>query len=555
MRSVRPASVRAAATFLLAAGCAVPALAVAPAAHADSPAVSQVTSDDDGRLTVYLDSVDALWVQVSVRASAAADAPVLASTDDLTEADGRWTTEHTVSLPAGTAYGDYPVDVDYRLPGGQVQHWSGADHGSASDLDYRLRTGVGALSFDRDTLDWDHQTIVVSGAATTLDPATGTTGPARAGTTVEVDYDTLTGLTGSPVTATTGADGAFQVPLTFPAGAQSVRARVIAPAADTVPGPVGYGPTPSVTTSRYRISATESRTRANPNVPFTEQGSVQRFVNGIWQPWAGAPVYTATVYGSPYTTGLTGVLGHGTTGTGGTFGYSVVAARTTDTYTFVQPSVYLAGSSSFSERIAVPTVGSLTTPAASVDQYDTVTVSGSLRGSCDYEPLSLEYSANGKTGWSNLQWFKANGGTYNGTCSYKISKPAYWDGYYRVRHPETDIMQPVVSAAKRVNRTRTGVSVAMSSTKPKLNAKLTASGNVYQLTASGWKPYAGVHVVLVFKPKGDPNWYWVVKGYTNAAGHYTLNTKAFEDGTWGTYIEPDAKHYYAESKDVYVDAH
>jgi hypothetical protein len=61
--------------------------------------------------------------------------------------------------------------------------------------------------------------------------------------------------------------------------------------------------------------------------------------------------------------------------------------------------------------------------------------------------------------------------------------------------------------------------------------------------------------VLVFKPRYDTQWYWVVKGYTNSSGHYALNTQAFGDGTWAAYIEPNSSHYYSESKQVYVDAH
>jgi hypothetical protein len=550
-RAVRPASVRAAATFLLAAGLAVPALAAAPAAQAADPTVTGVRTDDNGRLNVTLNTSDALWVQVSVRASAAADAPVLASTDGLTQSGFSWQSEQTVSLPAGTAYGDYPVDVDFRRPGGPVQHWAGADHLSASDLNYRLHTGVSNLTFDRTTLDYDHQSAVASGTATTLDPATGTTGPARAGTVVELDYNPAGGYAAYHSTATvTGDDGSFQMPLTLPTGIQNSSAKVVQPAADTVARPAAsWNDDPAVVATRYRISAQESRTRYEPGTTVTETGSVERYVGGAWQPWSGAPVITSTSQSG------SGWLGSGTTGATGAFSYTVKPTQTTDTYTLVKPSPYVTAPALAYEYLAVPTSGGFTAPAGSIDQYAAVTLAGSLTGRCDYQPLSLEYSANGSTGWTNMQWFTANGGNYNGICSYKITKNAYYNGYYRVRHPETDVMLPAVTVVKHIYRYRTGVSFAMSSTKPSLNAKLTASGNVYQLTTSGWKPYAGVHVVLAFKPRYDPNWYWMVKGYTNAYGHYALNSQAYEDGTWAAYIEPNSSHYYSESKQVYVDAH
>jgi hypothetical protein len=543
--------VRAAATFLLAAGLTVPALAVAPAAQAADPTVTSVRTDDFGRLNVFLNAADASWVQVSVRASAAADAPVLASSDDLFYASGEWLTPSAFSLPAGTAYGDYPVDVDYRLPGGSVQHWAGADHLSASDLNYRPRTSVSGLTFDRTTLDYDHRTTVASGTATTLDPATGQKVPS-AGAGVELDWN-APGV--HSATAVTDADGTFRIPLTLPGGLLNMTAKVTAAGADDILlAPTWWG-VPQTVSTRYRINANESRTRVYPNVPFTEQGSVERYVNGSWQPWAGVTVDTADNQNSQWATTPAGVLGHAVTAADGSFSYPVTAPHTTDTYTFVHADSYITyttGPYLFPEHIAVPTPGSLTTPTVSVDQYGTVTASGTLKGTCSTEPLSLEYSANGKTGWTNLKWFQANGGSTS--CLYKTSTGGHYDGYYRVRHPETDVMQPAVSVGKRAFRLRTGMSIAMSSTTPKTNAKLTASGNVYQLTTSGWKPYAGVHVVLVFKPRYDTQWYWVVKGYTNAYGHYALNTQAFEDGSWAAYIEPNSSHYYTESKEVYVDA-
>lgn len=554
-RAVRPASVRAAAVFLLAAGLAVPALAGAPSAYADDSTVTGVSTGDDGTLDVSFNTSLVEWVQISVRSSAAADAPVLTTTDDLTGGRGTWDwkTSHAVSLPAGTAYGDYPVDVDFRLYNGTVQHWSGADHLTLGDLDYRRRAGVTGLSFDRATLDYDHQSAVLSGTTTEFDPATGTTGPAPAGTSVEIDYTGVGGTHSYRTTAAVTDDGSFQAPLSLPQGIQEFGAAVVG-TADTIARPASWsGRVPAVVPTRYRVSAAENHTRVYAGSTYTESGSLQRYVDGYWKPWAGVTVNTATGYNGAFTD-LTGIIGHGVTTATGAFSYTVKPARTADTYTLLSTSPYVTPSSLGSEHVAVPTPGSFTTPAGSIDQYGTVTLSGQLKGACDYEPLSLEYSANGSTGWTNMQWFTASGGSYNGTCSYKISKPAYYNAYYRVRHPETDVMQPAATVAKHIYRYRTGISIAMSNTKPKLNAKLTASGNVYQLTTAGWKPYAGVHVVLVFRPRGDTEWYWVVKGYTNSYGHYALNTQAFGDGTWGTYIEPNSSHYYSESRDVYVDA-
>jgi hypothetical protein len=53
--------------------------------------------------------------------------------------------------------------------------------------------------------------------------------------------------------------------------------------------------------------------------------------------------------------------------------------------------------------------------------------------------------------------------------------------------------------------------------------------------------------VLVFRPKGERQWYWVVKGYTDSTGRFTLHGKAYATGAWGVYYAPDSVHYYSQT--------
>ncbi|MFF8380834.1 hypothetical protein ACF07V_32390 [Streptomyces sp. NPDC015661] len=109
-RRLPHAFVRAAAVFALAAGVIAPAVVHAPAAHADTGSAYDATLDD-GRYRVGMLG-DALWMKVTVLASTAPDAPVLASTEELTQLYGYWTTDAPLTLPEGTALGDYPVRID-----------------------------------------------------------------------------------------------------------------------------------------------------------------------------------------------------------------------------------------------------------------------------------------------------------------------------------------------------------------------------------------------------------------------------------------------------------
>ncbi|WP_225803507.1 hypothetical protein [Streptomyces sp. NK15101] len=122
-RRLPHAFVRAAAVFALSAGIAAPAVVHAPAAHADRPATTGSTLDD-GRYRLA-PPANALWIKVSVPASTAPDAAVLASAEALTPDNYDWKTDAPVVLPEGTALGDHPVRVDYRLPGETTRQWTG----------------------------------------------------------------------------------------------------------------------------------------------------------------------------------------------------------------------------------------------------------------------------------------------------------------------------------------------------------------------------------------------------------------------------------------------
>lgn len=104
----------------------------------------------------------------------------------------------------------------------------------------------------------------------------------------------------------------------------------------------------------------------------------------------------------------------------------------------------------------------------------------------------------------------------------------------------------------RVSRVRTAMSIAITPAHPYRNGRLVASGTVTQLTAKGWVRLPHAHVVLVYRPRGSSQWYWVLKGHADATGRYTFATRVYADGTWAVYLDPDSRHLYSESRKVYV---
>ncbi|MDX2812045.1 hypothetical protein PV410_05655 [Streptomyces sp. PA03-5A] len=554
-RAHRAAVLRSASVLLLTTGLAAGPLTVWPA-FADDVTVSGLTTGDDGTLAVGLADGQALWVKVSVRASAAADAPVLASTDDLSFSWQRgWYTDRPVGLPAGTAFGDYPVDVDYRLPGGTVQHWSGAAHGGAGLFGYRLHTGVGTLAYDRDHTDFDHQSAVLTGAVTTFDPATGTTGPAAPGTPVRVNWTARVGVDtkhGS-ATATSGADGTFSVGVT-PGGALTAGTAVVSGGADTDPVAPAALPELPAKAVQYRISADPSAKRVHQGKTFTMRGTVQRLTDEGWKPFAGAPLVTTPQPPDVYRYTTPGLMGTGTADASGNFSLAATATRTTYHYTYVKPSEYVSGFAYAEHLVNVPTAGSYSGVTMSLDAYKKVTAKGKLAGSCWNAQVSLQYSKNGSTGWKTLKSGSA-GDSSGGKCSFSVSAYGYTDGYYRLYHAESDGMLAVASAKKRLHRTVTRiVSFDMTPNSPRVGGALKARGTLQYQSGGKWKAYKGGKVVIVFRPKGESTWYWTVKGRTDSSGRFSLNTKAYGDGTWGAYLEADSTHFYSESKTEYVNA-
>ncbi|GAA1359058.1 hypothetical protein [Streptomyces beijiangensis] len=556
MRSQRPAVFRTAALFVLTAALAGPALTLAPSAFAAEVSVTRITTADTGGIDVGLADQTALWVKATVRASTAADAPVLASTDDLTfDWQRGWHTDKPLHLADGTAYGDYPVDIDYRLPGGTVQHWSGAEHGASGLFGYRLHTGVAETAFDRTYTDFDHQSATLTGKAETFDPATGTTGPARAGTTVRVGWQARVGVgtkSGS-ATAVTDDTGAFQAQVTPGGALTSGSAAIVAQTPDTVPRPASALSELGVRGTTYRITAGPETARVHAGSNYTVSGQIQRLTQDGWKPFAGAPVVTATGT-DVYNHTVPGLMGSGTADASGRFSFPAKAKSSTYTYTYAKPSEYLGSIIYAENQISVPKAGSYSSFSLSLDAYRTVTASGKLNGVCGRQALVLQYSKNGAAPWHNIRSATTGDQTNGQSCAFKFTGAGYTDGYYRVVHSESNEMLSLVSPAKRLNRVQTRItSFSTTPSRPYKNATLTATGTLTQLTGGKWKAQKGARVVLVYKPKGDSQWYWVVKATTNSAGRFTLKSKAYGDGTWGVYYEADSKHFYSESNSRYVD--
>lgn len=513
-------------------------LVAAGDAWADATVLGIATADSGG-IDVHLFDPRALWVQVTVLASTDPGAPVLYQSDDMTYSDGRgWYTDTPIQLAGDAAYGHYPVDIAYHLATGSVQHWSSDPTG---EFHYVRHAAVTAASFDRTATDFYHRTATLTGKVNVFDPKTGTTSPAPAGTGVDIRWlrSVPSGWQQGSATGQTLADGTFSTPVTpgGPTFAAAVRASRL-PTDTEATAPRGVGDL-SVLVTRTRMIAGPAKVRVHAGRTFTVSGTLQRLTPSGWTAAAGIPVVTTN-------DGSRAVLASGTSDVKGHFSYPVTVRATTSFDTDPAPSPYISGNG-VRGVVSVPTAGTLGAIAWAIDPYGEVTARGHLYGTCPGEPVQLQYSPNGRSSWVRI-----GSGTATATaarrCSYTVHGAGAVAGYYRVVHPETDEMLAITSPVHRLSRIQTRIlSFAISPTTASRNAALTATGTVQQHVRAAWRGYVKARVVLVFRPKGDPSWYWVVKGYTGSGGHFRLRGTAYGTGDWAVYYQPDSAHFYSQT--------
>ncbi|MFD3661908.1 hypothetical protein ACFWVF_15120 [Streptomyces sp. NPDC058659] len=523
----------------------MPAVIHAPAAHADWTGTSGRTLDD-GRYSLYLPG-NALLVKVSVLASTAPGAAVLGSTEALTYTSS-WLTDAPIALPEGTAFGDYPVRVDYRLPGETTKKWTGT-------YSYRPHIGATELSWNRRTTSHDQRQAILSGTTTVWNPATGTRTTAPQGTKIALKLDTYDAGYGTlNATATTRADGTFSVTVTPNGSVQGGTATVVTAGTVNDPDDAAHIPHVGVDPLVYRISSDVNKYRvpAGTNVQVT--GHVERYTTSGWKPYAGAPVVATGAQPGAYEAAAVNVLGGATSSATGTFSFAAKAQYSTDyVYTSLRPSPYLRASRPYDKSdIAVPQQFSYSPYTITLDEYGKVTAKGGFGNLyVTTEPVQLQASLDGGRTWRVLR-----SGTADSFGSYTLVAQGYESALYRVHHPETNRL--VAKSGTSLQRARTSTrfsAFTISPTRPTVNGKTTVSGTVQRKVGGLWKPLAGAKLTLVFKPRSENQWYWVSKTITtDSSGRFSYRATAYEDGSWATYLNTTGTYFYSETKAIYIDA-
>ncbi|MEU7013198.1 hypothetical protein [Streptomyces sp. NPDC046385] len=175
---------------------------------------------------------------------------------------------------------------------------------------------------------------------------------------------------------------------------------------------------------------------------------------------------------------------------------------------------------------------------------------GQYYGSSAAQTLLLETSADGRTGWRTLA--TAYPSSFPGTYSLNGRSQG---GYFRVRHPVSDMFAESASNVFRMVRTPARVVSVNAAPEPvRKGAVVTVTAGVQQQVGGAWKAYGNAPVSLWFQARGQSAWKQLATGRTAANGVATLKAKATVDGWYVVRYNTDGSHFNAPAAVAdYVD--
>ncbi|MFK4223915.1 hypothetical protein [Streptomyces sp. NPDC019890] len=349
------------------------------------------------------------------------------------------------------------------------------------------------------------------------------------------------------LTAVTGAGGEVTSPEFAMENWASFEARY-SEDSDVAHGSASNYERPSITAYNVVLTAQADKTRALPGETVTVTGRATH--DGAAEPGTTVRVSLGdddrgTTWGETVTTDADGRFTAKLTGTPG-IRLSGWVAEATEFYVWATP---------VTGPLALPDESRIDRVSSRLTADGKVTVTGRFRNPYDhenrhdYEPVQLELSADGKTGWKKVASAQASLESAN----FTLNATTTTGGYYRVRHVLSDRFTESVGPVHHLVRTQTRVLSVNAAPEPvKSGTTLTVTG-VLQQNAGGWKTYASQPVQLCFQAKGTKTWSVAASGRTDAKGRATLRAKAYKDGSWLIRYVPDATHFASTATPDYVD--
>jgi hypothetical protein len=521
--------------------------AIPGTAHAAGPNVTDAYSDQadwsvlDVRLN-YSGSIDKITARLRPAGSDPSAAPVATITDFTykyftSSWDGTWASGpiHLDTL------GDYTVDIEATDSSGGT-----TVRQDAGTLHYKKQPVFTDYSVTPTQPDIEHRTVTANGDMVVRDPSTRETVPLP-GATVNLTFDG-----NIDTTAVTDDAGHFSASHETKSGGWTFA---------EYRGDLGYADSSWITVSPKaaptRFVLDKSSFHVTANDRFTVTGTLQYQSGAEWKPLSGIPLqmdYKNCTTCSPVDS---------TTDTNGRFSFSEYAYGSKVVYEVGFPpypyNAFIQRTATADVTVAATATTKFTEFTARQDEYAQLDITGIVdlvgRETNDKIAVDIQYSANGKTGWSTKKTVQ----TTNGSQFIVEKLPGYTDGYWRLHYAgsATKDIKGGVSGSLRRYRALTRIKDANASPEPVSKGRTITVKGVLQERKAGttaWKAYGAKKVQILFRPKGKKTWYLMSTVTTKSNGSFSKGFKAQQDGTWvPVFLYPDSKHFVGDGTEDYVD--
>ncbi|MGW3665504.1 hypothetical protein [Streptomyces sp. NPDC005141] len=453
--------------------------------------------------------------------------------------DGIWKTATPLRL---ADLGGYRLVVDLTDADGDTSTTR-----SVYDYSYSLTAALSDFEVTPDHPDYAHQRVSVSGKYTITDPRTGDTTPA------DGQVDVSTANSGETKTADTDAEGRFATTYTQTEAYGSVSSWLrLSPSVPMYQN--GPNVTVSPVRSDTRITLDSTDLSVKEGVPVKVSGLAEVLVGGAWKPLAGTTVTEM------WSSDMGAAASRPVTGADGRFTGELKMPQTGKVDVSVQSGTYLNTSPERYVTVHVARKTSISDFTVSLNKYAELTARGYLHtgsstpGDADNH-VRLQYSADGKTGWTTVKTVTPSHGDPETGSLFKGTFDAPAKGYYRAYFAGTANWQASYGKVLHAERTKTRITGANASPEPVTKGRtITVKGTLQHYTSSAWKAYSGQKVKILFRPKGSSTWYDEGNTTTRTNGSFSKGFTAQKDGTWvAVLLYPNSTHLVSSGREDYVD--
>lgn len=162
---------------------------------------------------------------------------------------------------------------------------------------------------------------------------------------------------------------------------------------------------------------------------------------------------------------------------------------------------------------------------------------------------ALEFSADGKSGWSRVGTAPTNQ-----FGDFIVQAPASSDGYWRIRYDGDAAHLPSVSGSDYVDvKYQTAIKSFNASPEPVVKGKTITVSGTLQRYVSAWGPLGGKTVYLYFRPYKATAWSYMGVATSDRYGEWRKGFKAVRDGTWYAKYKGSDTYLAVTSGGDYVD--